>query len=124
MTRIISKDEDLIMPPSGENLSKEQIDVIGKWIQQGANWKSGQNRRNFKVPPLSDDYAFIRRVYFDTLGLPPTPNEIRNFVSDQDPQKRAKIIDKLIEKDEVVDNWMGEWLDLAGRKPQSPQPIS
>ena len=42
MTRIISKDEDLIMPPSGENLSKEQIDVIGKWIQQGANWKSGQ----------------------------------------------------------------------------------
>ena len=49
MTRIISKDEDLIMPPSGENLSKEQVEVIGKWIQQGANWKSGQNRRNFKT---------------------------------------------------------------------------
>ena len=79
MTRIISKDEDLIMPPSGENLSKEQIDVIGKWIQQGANWKTGQDRRNLKVPPLSDDYAFIRRVYFDSLGLPPTPNELRRL---------------------------------------------
>ena len=117
MTRIISKDEDLIMPPSGENLSKEQIDLIGKWIQQGANWKSGQNRRNLKVPPLSDDYAFIRRVYFDTLGLPPTPNEIRNFVSDQDPHKRAKMIDTLLSKDEVVDNWMGEWLDLLAENP-------
>ena len=117
MARIISEDEDLIMPPSGDHLSKEEIDILGTWIQQGANWKSGQNRSILKVPPLSDDYAFIRRVYFDTLGLPPTPNEIRNFVCDQDPQKRAKIIDKLIEKDEVVDNWMGEWLDLLAENP-------
>ena len=117
MARIISKDEDLIMPPSGENLSKEQIDVIGKWIQQGANWKSVQYSVSLNLPPLSDDYAFIRRVYFDTLGLPPTPNEIRNFVSDQDPQKRAKMIDTLLSKDEVVDNWMGEWLDLLAENP-------
>ena len=117
MARIFSKDEGLIMPPSGENLSREQIDVIGKWIQQGANWKSVQHSVNLKVPSLSDDYAFIRRVYFDTLGLPPTPNEIRNFVSDQDPKKRAKMIDTLLTKDEVVDNWMGEWLDLLAENP-------
>ena len=73
----------------------------------GSKLEKWTDRRNLKVPPLSDDYAFIRRVYFDTLGLPPTPNEIRNFVSDQNPQKREMIIDKLIEKDEVVDNWMG-----------------
>ena len=117
MARIISKDEDLIMPPSGEHLSKEQIDVIGKWIQQGANWKTVQHSVNLNLPPLSDDYAFVRRVYFDTLGLPPTPSEIRNFVSDQDPHKRAKMIDKLLSKDEVVDNWMGEWLDLLAENP-------
>ena len=117
MARIISKDEDLIMPPSGEHLSKEQIDVIGKWIQQGANWKTVQHSVNLNLPPLSDDYAFVRRVYFDTLGLPPSPSEIRNFVSDQDPHKRAKMIDKLLSKDEVVDNWMGEWLDLLAENP-------
>ena len=117
MARIVSKDEDLIMPPSGENLSREQIDLIGKWIQQGANWKSAQHSLNLNVSPSSDDYAFIRRVYFDTLGLPPKPNEIRNFVSDQDPHKRAKMIDTLLSKDEVVDNWMGEWLDLLAENP-------
>ena len=98
MVRIISKDEDLIMPPSGDHLSKEQIDLVGKWIQQGANWLSPQNSQNLKVPPLSDDYTFIRRVYFDTLGIPPTPNAIQKFVSDKDPHKRAKMIDTLLQR--------------------------
>ena len=52
VARIISKDEDLLMPPSGEHLSKEQIDVIGKWIQHGANWKTVQHSVNLNLPPL------------------------------------------------------------------------
>ena len=117
MARIISEDEDLIMPPSGDHLSKEEIDLIGKWIQQGAKWKSPQNSLTLDVPASADDYTFIRRVYFDSVGIPPSPEEIRSFADDQDPQKRDKMIDTLLAKDEVVDNWMGEWLDLLAENP-------
>ena len=64
----------------------------------GSKLEKWTDRRNLKVPPLSDDYAFIRRVYFDTLGLPPTPNEIRNFVSDQDPRNERRLSINLLKR--------------------------
>jgi hypothetical protein len=52
---------------------------------------------------LCTDSEFIRRVYLDTVALLPTPEETRRFLADKDPNKRAKLIDRLLERPEYVD---------------------
>jgi hypothetical protein len=62
--------------------------------------------------PNADDAAFLRRVYLDTIGTLPTPDEARAFLADQDAAKRAKLIDQLIERPEFVDFWTLQFGDL------------
>ena len=67
-----------------------------------------------RIPPspLCTDHEFIRRAYLDAAGILPTPEEVQRFVSDKDPQKRAKLIDALLERPEFVDYWAYKWSDL------------
>ncbi len=60
-------------------------------------------RLNIVPSPLCTDSEFIRRVTLDTVGRLPDPSETRAFVSDADPQKRAKTIDALLAKPEFAD---------------------
>ncbi len=55
--------------------------------------------------PLSSDREFIRRVYLDTIGLLPTVDEVRTFTADTRPDKRARIIDRLLERPEYASLW-------------------
>ena len=59
-----------------------------------------------------DDATFIRRVTFDLLGLPPTADEARRFVSDPSASKRAALIDSHLERPEFSDWWAMKWADL------------
>jgi hypothetical protein len=61
---------------------------------------------------LAPDEAFLRRVYFDLIGLPPTPQEHSQFVADKDPNKRAKLIDALLDRPEFVDMWTMKWGEM------------
>jgi hypothetical protein len=54
---------------------------------------------------LSADEEFQRRVYLDTIGVLPTPTEAREFLADRRPDKRAKLIDSLLNRPEFVDHW-------------------
>src|SRR5579864_2597843 len=69
-----------------------------------------------RVPPsdLADDATFLRRVYLDTLGLTPSPDEVRNFLRDPTPVKRVRLIDALLERPEFVDFWTLKWADRLG----------
>ncbi len=49
-----------------------------------------------KPSELSSDEEFLRRVFLDIIGTPPTPDEIRQFLKDKDPQKRSRLIDALL----------------------------
>ena len=51
-----------------------------------------------KIPhaPLAGDDEFLRRAYLDATGLLPTPDQVRSFLNDRDPNKRDKLIDSLI----------------------------
>ncbi|MFN3648791.1 MAG: DUF1549 domain-containing protein [Armatimonadota bacterium] len=60
-------------------------------------------RMNVLPSPTSSDEQFCRRVYLDTLGVLPTPEELEQFVHSADPRKRAKLIDALLERPEFVD---------------------
>jgi len=58
------------------------------------------------------DSEFIRRAYLDLCGLLPTADEVKTFVNDKDANKRAKLIEKLLERPEYADFWTLKWSDV------------
>ena len=66
------------------------------------------------IPPsdLCADDEFIRRAYLDLCGVLPTPDEVKAFLADQARDKRAKLVDKLLERPEYADYWAMKWLDV------------
>jgi hypothetical protein len=64
------------------------------------------------APPASKR-ALLRRVYFDLIGLPPTPTEIDAFESDNAPNAYEKVVDKLLADSRYGERWGRHWLDLA-----------
>jgi len=69
-------------------------------------------RLNLKPSPRSNDSEFLRRVYLDTIGTLPTPAETRNFLADKSLEKRARLIDSLLNRSEFVDYWTYRWADV------------
>ncbi len=61
---------------------------------------------------LATDQVFIRRAYLDLTGLPPTPEEVRAFVSNSDQAKRSKLIESLIGTEVFAEQWSWFWGDL------------
>src|SRR5262245_37701738 len=70
--------------------------------------------KGLTLSPEADRLTLIRRAYFDLTGLPPTPEEVRAFVSDPDPQAYEKLIDRLLASGCYGERWGRYWLDLAG----------
>ena len=68
----------------------------------------------FQIPAsdLSSDTEFLRRAYLDTLGLLPQPEEVRAFLADNAPDKRARLIDQLTQRPEFADYWAVKWADV------------
>jgi WD40 repeat protein/mono/diheme cytochrome c family protein len=63
---------------------------------------------------LCTDNEFIRRVYLDLTGLPPSVTEVRAFIADprQTRVKRDALVDRLVGSPEYVDHWTNKWADL------------
>jgi hypothetical protein len=61
---------------------------------------------------LCGDAEFLRRVYIDLLGIQPTPTEVKAFLADAAPDKRAKVVETLFARPEFVDHWALKWGDL------------
>lgn len=61
---------------------------------------------------LCSDEVFLRRVTIDISGLLPTEQEHAEFVADQDPAKRAKLVDRLLERKEFSEIWAMKWAEL------------
>lgn len=72
-----------------------------------------------KVQPADfvDDYAFIRRVFLDTVGVIPSREEIREFLADENPERRAQLIDRLLDDLRWGDHWVGYWQDVLAENP-------
>ncbi|HTP32943.1 MAG TPA: DUF1553 domain-containing protein [Candidatus Acidoferrales bacterium] len=58
------------------------------------------------------DAEFLRRAYIDAIGVLPTTEESETFLADTSSDKRAKLIDQLLARDEYVDYWSYKWSDL------------
>jgi hypothetical protein len=68
-----------------------------------------------RLPPAAeaDRATLIRRVTFDVIGLPPSPQEVRNFVADQSPDAYERLVDRLLASPHYGERWGRHWLDVA-----------
>jgi mono/diheme cytochrome c family protein len=62
----------------------------------------------------ADKRTLIRRAYFDLLGLPPTPDQVREFLADTRPDAYARLVDRLLDSPHYGERWGRHWLDVAG----------
>jgi hypothetical protein len=144
IARVTSDDDSLRMPPpeTGKRLTPAQIEMLRKWIDQGAPYEEhwafrpiathtppdtkeqastdidrfivAQLEQNgMKLSPSVDQRTWIRRATYDLHGLPPTSEEINAFLEDQSPDARAKVIDRLLESPRYGQRWGRYWLDIA-----------
>ncbi len=156
------------MPLDG-NLAAAEIDLVRRWIQQGAPWDAtplavtGSNdlaaleemtiseearrfwafrkpvrhtvpvtgdpewsrhpvdaflrqvmdARGLKPAPPADRRTLARRAYLDLTGLPPSPEEVRQFVEDPSPTAWEALIDRLLASSAYGERWGRHWLDVA-----------
>ncbi len=62
--------------------------------------------------PPADDATFLRRAFLDATGTLPPVEAVDSFLADSDPEKRAKLVDRLLASPEYVDYWSYKWSDL------------
>ncbi|MDG3002629.1 DUF1549 and DUF1553 domain-containing protein [Paludisphaera mucosa] len=67
--------------------------------------------------PPADDAKYLRRAYLDLIGRLPTPEEARFFLDDPSPDKRPRLVDRLLERPEFADHWANKWMDLLRPNP-------
>lgn len=121
LSRIQSHDPDVVMPPKGARLSEGEVALLSRWIEEGASWPEMALVRDSLTGPV-DDAGFIRRVMLDTVGLPPSSEELRQFLADRSENKRAVLIDRLLSDPRWADHWMPFWQDLLAENPNILNP--
>ncbi len=93
-------------PPTVSNTSWP-VDDVDKFVLAKLEAKG------LKPVGDADRVTLIRRVTFDLTGLPPTPEEIDNFVRDKNPQAFANVVDRLLASPAFGERWGRHWLDVA-----------
>jgi hypothetical protein len=63
--------------------------------------------------PPADRVALVRRVYYDLIGLPPTPEQVDEFVKDGSPKAYENLLDRLLASPHYGEKWARHWLDLV-----------
>lgn len=71
---------------------------------------------------VCDDYAFVRRVWLDLVGTIPPGSEVEAFVSDPRPDKRRRLIDRLLADPGWADHWTSYWQDVLAENPNIVNP--
>jgi cytochrome c553 len=92
-------------PAVPDNGEANPIDafVKAKLVEQGLDFA-----------PKADRTTRLRRASFDLLGLPPTPEEVRRFDDDQEPDAWSRALDRLLASPHYGERWGRHWLDVAG----------
>lgn len=71
------------------------------------------NEKGLPPAPIADRDTLLRRAYFDLLGLPPSPEEIKAFRYDTSPDAWANVVDRLLASPHYGERWGRFWLDTA-----------
>ena len=134
--RIITDDEDDIMPPEEyhKSLKPEEKELIKKWIEQGGEYQKHwayqkvPNTANENIDSLlakrlaklgqktqgeADKRTLIRRLSFDLRGLPPTRQEIDQYLNDKSPKAWENLVDRILADKHYGERMAVFWLDLV-----------
>ena len=80
------------------------------------------DENGLKPNPPADKRTLIRRVTFDLIGLPPTPEEVQDFLNDSSPNAFANVVDRLLASPHYGERWGRHWLDVARYSDTKGQP--
>ncbi len=69
--------------------------------------------KNLKPASSADKRTLLRRITFDLIGLPPTPQESADFLADNSPTAYEKVVDRLLASPHYGERWGRHWLDLV-----------
>ena len=75
---------------------------------------------NLKPANVCSDAVFLRRAYLCVIGTLPEEDEVREFLASKAPDRRAKLIDELLQRDEFADYWTMKWGDILRVKAEFP----
>ncbi len=98
-----------IIPRSGDSLKQSpppRYNFIDELVDQKLQ------KLNIQPSPLCDDATFLRRVHLDLIGTLPTGEVARQFLEDQNSEKRQKLVEQLLKRPEFADYWALQWADL------------
>ncbi len=70
-------------------------------------------KAGLKPSPEADKKTLIRRLTFDLIGLPPTPEEVEEFVANRNPRAYEKLVDRLLDSPHYGERWARHWLDIV-----------
>lgn len=143
LQRVKSADDDMRMPPSdlGPELKKTEIELLERWIRQGAAYETHWSLEPIGRPSLhnlpdaghpidrfvlarladaklraneiADPRTLIRRVSLAITGLPPTVAEVETFLSDSSQDAYERLVDRLLMSPRFGERWARVWLDIA-----------
>jgi hypothetical protein len=145
--RLQAEERDYYMPPPSSKkprLTKEQIALIKRWINEGAKFNEHwayvkpvrpqaptalnpgwvvnpidnfvaieHARHGFRSTLEADRVTLIRRLSFDLIGLPPSPEDVEAFVNDKSLEAYSKLVAKLLESKHFGERMAMYWLDLV-----------
>ena len=95
---------------AGESTTKVQNNRLSRHIDRLVDL--AKKRENVVSAPPASDAEFMRRVSLDLTGKIPAVAELRSFLSDQDPLKREKLIDRLLARPGFVVHFTNTWRDI------------
>ncbi|MCP4779103.1 MAG: DUF1549 domain-containing protein, partial [Planctomycetaceae bacterium] len=121
MTMITAGPDGDRMPPKGDGMSEAEIQTIRRWIVDGATMPTLKQPK-IELSEVVDDYTFLRRVFLDTVGVPPTLAEAKAFLGETSPNRREQLIDQLLGDPRWADNWVGYWQDVLAENPNLLKP--
>ena len=70
-------------------------------------------QRGLAPSPDAERVTLVRRLYYDLIGLPPTPREVAEFVNDSSPNRIEAVVDRLLDSPQFGVHWGRHWLDVA-----------
>ena len=139
--RLLSSDRDEKMPPpkTGRALKEEQVALLKRWIDEGAQWGKHWSFEPLKRPPLNagsghpvdaivdarlknegvspsgpaPQHTLIRRLSLDLTGLPPTLAQLEMFLSDTAPGAWERAVDRTLASPAFGERMAWDWLDAA-----------
>jgi hypothetical protein len=145
------------MPPlkKTKRPTAAEIETLKRWVAAGAPWathwaytpilrpagltgspsqqidslvQSRLAQEGISPSPEAGKGTLLKRVYYDLLGLPPTPDEAANFLSDSAPDAYARLVERCLSSPHFGERWGRHWLDQAryadsdGYEKDSPRP--